>query len=97
MEPENELINIDYLTQLARLHLQDSEKEELKSRLANILNFFHQLKNVDVTGIEPMAHAFPIYNVWDEDEPTEPFSVEQALLNAPQKSHNQVLVPKVVE
>ena len=41
------------------------------------------------------AHA--IYNVWREDIEGEPMSVEDALMNAPAKRDNQIVVPKVVD
>ena len=48
-------------------------------------------------GVEPTAHAFPRYNVWDEDSPKEPYNVDQVMMNAPQSRNNQIVVPKVVE
>jgi aspartyl-tRNA(Asn)/glutamyl-tRNA(Gln) amidotransferase subunit C len=47
--------------------------------------------------VEPTAHAFPRYNVWDADEPKPGFSAEEALKNAPQSRQDQVVVPKVIE
>jgi aspartyl-tRNA(Asn)/glutamyl-tRNA(Gln) amidotransferase subunit C len=52
---------------------------------------------VNVEGVEPTAHAFPRYNVWDEDVSVEGFSADDALLNAPKARSEQVVVPKVVE
>ena len=48
-------------------------------------------------GVEPTAHAFPRFNVWDEDEPKEGLPSEKALMNAPKSRNEQVVVPKVVE
>jgi aspartyl-tRNA(Asn)/glutamyl-tRNA(Gln) amidotransferase subunit C len=50
-----------------------------------------------VDGVEPTAHAFPRYNVWDKDLARKPFSVDLALQNAPKSRNEQILVPKVVE
>jgi aspartyl-tRNA(Asn)/glutamyl-tRNA(Gln) amidotransferase subunit C len=52
---------------------------------------------VNVEGVEPTAHAFPRYNVWDEDIAVEGFSADDALLNAPKARSEQVVVPKVVK
>ena len=77
--------------------LSDKEKETYAAQLGDILGFFRKLDSVDITGIEPMAHAFPVSNVWDDDEVREPFTPERALMNAPAVRDNQIVVPKVVE
>ena len=56
-----------------------------------------KLSAVDVEGVEPSAHAHSIYNVWREDVPTAGMSIDDALLNAPAKRENQIVVPKVVD
>ena len=52
---------------------------------------------MNVEGIEPTAHAFPLYNVWQEDVPQTGFTPDEALKNAPAKRANQLIVPKVIE
>jgi len=44
-----------------------------------------------------MAHPFPVFNVLGEDEPSETFTPEVALANAPKQRDNQLVVPKVVD
>jgi aspartyl-tRNA(Asn)/glutamyl-tRNA(Gln) amidotransferase subunit C len=90
-------IDIDYVANLARIQLTDEEKLAYSEQLGQILNYFDKLNSVDVEGVEPMAHAFPHYNVWREDDAVEGFSPDEALLNAPAKRLNQIVVPKVVE
>ena len=93
----DETFNINYLAQLARLELTDEEKQHFSSQLGDTLEYFKRLEAIDVEGVEPMAHAFPIYNVLQEDVPSSTFSAEEALANAPKSSENQIVVPKVVE
>lgn len=90
-------IDIDYVCNLARLELHPQDKQELSGQLENIVNYLETLNEVDITGVQPMAHAFPLTNVWQEDEPKGCFTPEEALLNAPAKRNNQIIVPKVVE
>jgi len=90
-------IDIDYVAKLARLDLSEEEKQTFTAQLEDILGYVDKLSDVDVSGVEPMAHAFPLENVLDEDEPREPLPVEEALRNAPAQRDNQVVVPKVVE
>ncbi|MDE3084795.1 MAG: aspartyl/glutamyl-tRNA amidotransferase subunit C, partial [Verrucomicrobiota bacterium] len=51
----------------------------------------------DVSGVEPTAHAFPVFNVWTDDVPQPGLPVELALKNVPAQRDNMVVVPKVVE
>lgn len=95
--PEETSIDIDYVAKLARIELSEEERDRFSVQLADILTYFEKLKAVDVSGIEPSAHAFPVYNVWGEDVVETGFSPEQALLNAPAQRDDQVVVPKVVE
>jgi aspartyl-tRNA(Asn)/glutamyl-tRNA(Gln) amidotransferase subunit C len=90
-------LNIDYVANLARLALTDAEKAEFSRQLGDILHYVEKLKQVDVTGVEPMAHASPVFNVWAEDVVAPALPVEQALRNAPQQRQHMIVVPKVVE
>jgi aspartyl-tRNA(Asn)/glutamyl-tRNA(Gln) amidotransferase subunit C len=90
-------LNIDYVANLARLALTPEEKAKFSQQLGDVLHHIEQLAKVDVTGIEPTAHAHPIYNVWAEDVARPGLSVEQALRNAPAKKENMISLPKVVE
>jgi aspartyl-tRNA(Asn)/glutamyl-tRNA(Gln) amidotransferase subunit C len=55
------------------------------------------LKRVDVSAVEPTAHAFPLFNVWREDVPAPSLPVAAALQNAPAQRNHMISVPKVVE
>ena len=91
-------IDIDYVANLARLDLSDDEKAKLGTQLEDILGYFEKLNAVDVEGVEPMAHAHRVFNVWREgDEPCETYSSEVLAKMAPEYRDNQVVVPKVVE
>ena len=94
---EPEQMDVDHIANLARIELTNEEKEKFRSQFGDILKYFEKLNEVDVEGVEPMAHAFPRYNVWDEDIVRPSFSVEEALANAPAKRQEQVVVPKVIE
>jgi len=93
----NEDLNIDRIANLARLALTPEEKVKFSAQLADVLTNIEKLKQVNVDGVEPTAHAFPIYNVWADDVAKPGLSVEDALRNAPEKRDNMIVVPKVVE
>lgn len=90
-------LNLDYVANLARLALTDAEKARFAQQLGDILHYVEKLKEVDVSGVEPMAHASPVFNVWEPDVARPGLSVEAALRNAPAERQNMIVVPKVVE
>ena len=95
---ETPQINIDYVANLARLDLGEEEKAKLGDQLNDILGYFEKLNAVDVEGVEPMAHAHRVSNVWREgDEPGETYRPEVLTKMAPESRDNEVVVPKVVE
>ena len=94
---EESSMDIDYVANLARIELTSEEKEKFQGQLGDVLKYFEKLQEVDVEGVEPTAHAFPRFNVWDKDLAIDGFSAEEAFLNAPKSRNEQVVVPKVVE
>jgi aspartyl-tRNA(Asn)/glutamyl-tRNA(Gln) amidotransferase subunit C len=90
-------IDIERIATLARLALTPEEKAEYTRQIGDILQHIEHLKQVDVSAVEPTAHAFPLSNVWREDAPVAGLPVAAALQNAPVQRQNMVSVPKVVE
>lgn len=96
MNPAPDL-NIEYVANLARLALSDAEKRKFSQQLGDILHYVDKLNQVDVTGVEPMAHATPVFNVWEADVARPGLPVAEALRNAPAQRDHMIVVPKVVE
>jgi aspartyl-tRNA(Asn)/glutamyl-tRNA(Gln) amidotransferase subunit C len=90
-------LRLDHVSQLARIDLTPEEKERFATQLGDVLKYIEQLNEVNVEGVEPTAHAFPVVNVWAADVPEPGLSVEDALRNAPEKRDNMFVVPKVVD
>jgi aspartyl-tRNA(Asn)/glutamyl-tRNA(Gln) amidotransferase subunit C len=90
-------LNIDRLAELARLALTPEEKATFSAQLGDVLGYIELLKEVDVTGVEPTAHAFPVSNVWAEDVARPGLSAAEALRNAPAQRDQMFVVPKVVD
>ena len=90
-------LNIDHVANLARLALTPEEKTTFAAQLADVLSYIAELEKVDVSGVEPTAHAFAMFNVWQEDVAQPGLSVGDALRNAPAQRDNMIVVPKVVE
>ncbi len=90
-------LDINHIAKLARLALTPEEKEKFSQQLGDVLHHIEQLAKVDVTGVEPTAHASPVFNVWQPDVARPGLAVVDALRNAPAQRENMVVVPKVVE
>jgi aspartyl-tRNA(Asn)/glutamyl-tRNA(Gln) amidotransferase subunit C len=90
-------IDVKYVAHLARLSLSPDEEKKIGAQLGNILGYIEKLKEVDVSGVEPTAHAFPLVNVTRPDEVRPSISNEDALRNAPAQANGLFMVPKIVE
>lgn len=89
--------DVKYVAHLARIQLSPEEEQKLGAQLGNILGFMEKLKTLDVSNVEPMAHAVPTVNVTRADELRPSLTHEDALLNAPAKANGLFMVPKIVE
>jgi aspartyl-tRNA(Asn)/glutamyl-tRNA(Gln) amidotransferase subunit C len=90
-------LKLDHVANLARIDLTPEEKERFAAQLGDVLAYIALLNEVNVEGVEPTAHAFPVVNVWADDIPEPGLSVEDALRNAPEKRGNMFVVPRVVD
>ena len=90
-------MDIKYVARLARLELTPEEESKMAEQLEAVLSYIEKLKQVDVSGVEPTAHAFPLVNVTRSDEATISLSHEEALSNAPAQANGLFIVPKIVE
>jgi aspartyl-tRNA(Asn)/glutamyl-tRNA(Gln) amidotransferase subunit C len=88
---------VEHVAKLARLALSEEEKTKYAEQLAKIIDYFDQLKSVDTTGIEPLAHAQSIFNVMRDDEVVAPAGKDLLLENAPEKENGYFRVPRIGE
>jgi aspartyl-tRNA(Asn)/glutamyl-tRNA(Gln) amidotransferase subunit C len=89
--------DVRYTAKLARLHLSEEEIAKFQAQLTQVLTYVEKLEQVDVSGVEPTAHANAIFNVFREDISREWFTSEEALANAPRSANKLFIVPKVIE
>lgn len=90
-------MDVRYVANLARLNLTDAETVEFQGQLDHIVEHFNQLRSIDVEGVEPMAHAAVIQNVFRDDVVRPGLDREDVLKNAPQHSSDLIMVPTIVE
>ncbi len=83
---------------LARLRLSPEEEETFAVQLSAILGYVDQLKELDVTGVEPMTHALA-----EADVPLRADALHaclppsEALANAPAREGTYFKVPRIIE
>ena len=81
---------------LARLQLSDEEVESFTSQLADVLSYVELLGELDVSGVEPMAHAVEQRNILRDDVVQESLTPDEALRNAPKSDGRYFMVPPVL-
>ncbi len=87
---------IEYLARLARIKLNEEEKERFEKELTKIIEYVSQLKEVDTENVEPSYHVLPVTNVFREDKVEKSLDVEEVLKNAPDRVKNFFKVPRII-
>lgn len=82
---------------LSRLKVAEADKPQLAKELSSILDFVAQLDEVDVNGIAPMTGTQAMALRQREDVVTDGGDTAAVLSNAPQRTGDFFVVPKVVE
>ncbi|MEK7481765.1 MAG: Asp-tRNA(Asn)/Glu-tRNA(Gln) amidotransferase subunit GatC [Patescibacteria group bacterium] len=90
---------LEYLAELARIELKPEKEEKLLKDLEKILEYFEELKKVNVENIEPMAGGANLKNVFREDESNVKCQMSDVkLMDAfPEKEGGYLKVPEVFE
>ena len=92
-----ELKDVENIAHLARLQLNQAEKQEAQNSINDILHMIDQMQAIDTTGVEPLAHAYESSQRLREDVVTEQDQREVLLAIAPSTERGLFLVPKVLE
>ena len=93
------LIRDDVLraARLARIAIDDAEADAVLDQLRRIFGMIEEMRAVDVSGVEPMAHAQDITLRLRDDVVTESDQHELFQSVAPRVERGLYLVPKVIE
>jgi aspartyl-tRNA(Asn)/glutamyl-tRNA(Gln) amidotransferase subunit C len=91
---------VRYVAGLSNLQLTDTEVVKLQADLNGILEHMDKLKEIDTTGVEPMAQV--LFDAGETatlraDVPAPPLGNQAALANAPQPGAGYFKVPQVIE
>ncbi len=89
-------INIEKVSELARLNLKPEEKQKLAQDLGAILDYVKKLDRLDTKAVEPTSHVLNMENVFRADEAKPSNAAEKALEHAPETEGSFFKVPKIV-
>ena len=89
---------INKLAKLSSLEIDEDRKEELKTELADIVNFVDNLNEIDVDGVEATFTTIiggqPLReDIVDADENI----TKDIMKNAPKVEENYFIVPQIIE
>ena len=85
------------LARLARIAIRPDESAAVVDRLNRVLGLIDEMRRVDTSGIEPMAHPVDAQQRLRRDVVTEPDRHELYQSVAPAVEGGLYLVPKVIE
>jgi aspartyl-tRNA(Asn)/glutamyl-tRNA(Gln) amidotransferase subunit C len=85
------------LARLARIAIRPDESEAVLARLNRVLGLIEEMRRVDTSGVEPMAHAQDVVQRLRDDKITEPDQRDLYQAVAPAVEGGMYLVPKVIE
>src|SRR5690349_19942190 len=87
------------IARLARIAIDPGESPEVLARLNAVLGLVGEMRAVDTTGVEPMAHAVEAREGQRlrEDRPSEPDRRALYQSVAPSVEEGLYLVPKLIE
>lgn len=84
------------IANLARLELSAAEVEKYGDQLSAILDYVETLNKLDVSNIEPTAHAVMVPTPFRADEVVADTTRDKSLSNAPDREETFFKVPKVI-
>jgi aspartyl-tRNA(Asn)/glutamyl-tRNA(Gln) amidotransferase subunit C len=85
------------IARLARVRVEEGQKEALARELSNILGWIEQLSELDTEGVEPTAHVSNVAAALREDRLEAGVEHEVALAEAPRAAAGGFAVPAFVE
>ena len=88
--------DVEKVSLLGRLHLSEAELDTMTTHLTRVVGYVEQLAEVNTDGIQPMAHAVEMHNVFRDDALATSLPRDAALANAPKRDSECYRVPAVL-
>jgi len=87
---------VDHIGWLASIKVAEEEKEGFVASFNSVLDYFHQLDELDTEDVEPTYRVVDLTNVFREDEVSESMPQEESLSNAPRRENGYFKSPRIV-
>ena len=87
---------LDRIAALAKIEINQNEREKLKSDMSDILDWVEKLNELDTEDTEPITQMTNEINRLRDDSEVKNLSKNDALQNAKLKSKGFFVVPKVI-
>lgn len=88
---------VEHVAMLARLGLNDEERERMREQLSSILEHIDQLRTVDTSNVPPTAQVIPLGPMLREDVVQPSLTVDQVLANAPRTEGGFIKVRAILD
>ncbi len=92
-----DLDEVRHVARLARLRLSDQELQLYSVQLSSVLDHIAKIRELDVEGVQPMAHPSDLTNRLDDDVVDEAMPRDALLALAPEVEDSFLSVPKVLD
>lgn len=88
---------METIAQLARLHINEADIQEVGARITEILALVDRMQAVDTRAVTPLAHPFDAVQKLRPDEVTEGDQRDALQRFAPDAEDGLYRVPRVIE
>ena len=88
--------DVAHVARLARLGLSEEELERYTTQLAAVLEHAADIASLDIAGVPPTAHPFPLSNVFREDVPRPCLPRDEVLSQAPDVEADRFRIPRIL-
>ena len=91
------LADVEKTARLARLSLDENEKDAMLEQLRDIFGLVEKMRTIDTEGVAPMAHPHELALRLREDTVTETDRAAEYQACAPDVRNRLYIVPQVIE
>ena len=88
--------DVAHVARLARLALSEEELSRYTTQLAAVLEHAADIASLDIEGVPPTAHPFPLANVFREDVPRPCLDRDEVLSQAPDVEDDRFRIPRIL-
>jgi len=88
--------DVAHVARLARLTLSEAELDTFTGQLADVLEHARDVEALDVSGVPPMSHPYPLTNVLRDDVAGPTLDRQEVLDQAPAVEDGRFRVPPIL-